>query len=113
MNQGSPARDSSSMMMMSTEQKHGTVEGTEAPEKIIEQERENIRQDIKNWSKINNESPDFKRENWHPYTIVNDQEEAQELYETDIKKAKHVDITKVFERYLLYFKKVYFGSEND
>ena len=69
--------------------------------------------ELANWQQINNESPDFRGENWHPYTVSNDQDEDYKTYETDPEKAKKVEFSAVINRYLLYLKKIYLGTESE
>ena len=80
----------------------------------MENQRDEIRRDITNWQQINNESPDFKGEDWLPYTVekANDHDEFFQLYDTDINKAKKVEF-EVIDRYLRYLKRVYLGSESE
>jgi hypothetical protein len=81
----------------------------------LENQRDEIRRDILNWQKINNESPDFKGEDWLPYPVEkpNDHDEVFQKEDKDeIDKAKKVEF-EVIDRYLRYLKRVYLGSESE
>jgi hypothetical protein len=81
----------------------------------LESQRDEIRRDILNWQKINNESPDFKGEDYFPY-IVEKPNDHDEVFKPDeingIDKAKKVEF-EVIDRYLRYLKRVYLGSESE
>ena len=81
----------------------------------MENQRDEIRREILNWQKINNESPDFKGEDWLPYKVEkpNDHNEVFQKEDKDeIDKAKKVEF-EVIDRYLRYLKRVYLGSESE
>jgi hypothetical protein len=81
----------------------------------LENQRDEIRREILNWQKINNESPDFKGEDWLPYPVEkpNDHDEVFKQDDiNDIDKAKKVEF-EVIDRYLRYLKRVYLGSESE
>ena len=113
----SPSRESSSQQMaVSTDQRHGTIEASQRTLNLEDQRDEN-RREIIYWQKVNNESPDFKGEDWLPYIVdkPNDHDEVFQKKKEDkdeIDKAKKVEF-EVIDRYLRYLKRVYLGSESE